>query len=149
MPKVTFYPIGNADSCRIDLVGGEKLLFDYADMRCPGDATDTRIDLPAELRKDLDAAQRDFYEVVAFTHLDTDHIAGATEFFYLRHARRYQGAGRIKIDELWVPAFVITEEGCSDEARVIQAEARYRLKQGEGIRVFSRPAPWYLRAWRR
>src|SRR6185295_4311230 len=85
-------------------------------------------------------ADRDFYEITAFTHLDTDHVAGATEFFYLRHAKKYQGAGRVKINELWVPAFAITEEGCTDEARIIQAEARYRLRQGEGIRVFSRPA---------
>lgn len=140
MPKVTLFPIGNADCCRIDLAGGEKLLFDYADMRCAGDADDKRIDLPAELRKDLDSVKRDFYEVVAFTHLDTDHITGAAEFFHFRHAQKYQGAGRVKINELWVPAFVITEEGCNDEARVIQAEARYRLQQGAGIRVFSRPA---------
>jgi hypothetical protein len=41
--------------------------------------------------------------------------------------------------ELWVPAAVITEEGCTDEDRIIRQEARYRLKKGAGIRVFSRP----------
>lgn len=139
MPTLTFHPLGNADCCRIDLVGGQKLLFDYADARCADDPKDKRIDLPTELRKDLGLAQRDYYDVVAFTHLDDDHICGATGFFELLHAAAYQGPGRVKIRELWVPAFVITEVGCSDEAKIIQAEARHRLKKGTGIRVFSRP----------
>jgi hypothetical protein len=140
MPTITLYPLGNADCCRIDLQGGEQLLFDYADMRCIDDATDKRIDLATELRKDLKAAKRDYFEVVAFTHLDSDHITGSSTFFHLRHAQKYQGEDRIKINELWVPAFVITEESCTGEAAIIQSEARYRLKQGDGIRVFSRPA---------
>jgi hypothetical protein len=137
MPKLTFYPIGNADCCRIDLSGGEKLLFDYAHCRCEDDKTDKRIDLPTELKKDL--GKRDFYEVVAFTHLDDDHIKRASEFFWLQHATKYQGSGRMKIRELWVPAAAITEEKCKDDAKIIQAEARYRLKQKKDIRVFSRP----------
>jgi hypothetical protein len=40
---------------------------------------------------------------------------------------------------MWVPAAAITEESCEDEARIIQAEARYRLREKKGIRVFSRP----------
>jgi hypothetical protein len=145
--KLTFFPLGNADCCRVDLAGGEKLLFDYANTRCADDPNDRRIDLPDELRKDLKAAKRDFYEVVGFTHLDADHIVGASEFFELRHAKKYQGAGRVKMNQMWVPAYVITEEGCTEEARIIQAEARYRLEQSEGIRVFSRPAA--LEAWLR
>ena len=31
MPKLTFYPLGNADTCLIDLADGRKVLFDYAD----------------------------------------------------------------------------------------------------------------------
>jgi hypothetical protein len=145
MPKLTLFPLGNADCCRIDLDSGASLLFDYANTRSVDDKTDRRIDLPATLRADLRTAKRDGYDVVAFTHLDTDHICGATEFFELEHAKKYQGGGRVKMPNLWVPAFVITEEGCTDEARVIQAEARYRLKQGRGIRVFSRPDA--LEAW--
>ena len=61
MHKLTFFPLGNADCCRIDLEAGEKILFDYADMRCAEDDSDLRIDLPAELRQDLKAANRDFY----------------------------------------------------------------------------------------
>src|SRR5690606_14646595 len=70
MPKVTFYPLGNADSTLIDLTNGEKILFDYANRRCPDDKEDKRADLPVELRKDL--GSRDYYDVVAFTHLDQD-----------------------------------------------------------------------------
>ena len=149
MHTVTMFPLGNADCCRIDLAGGQKILFDYANTRNADDPSDKRIDLEQELRTDLKAAKRDFYEVVAFTHLDTDHFCGATEFFELRHASKYQGKDRIKIAEMWVPAAAICEErsDLAEEGRVIQAEARYRLKKGEGIRVFSRPRA--LEAWLR
>jgi len=139
MHKVTFFPLGNADCCRIDLSGGRKLLFDYAATKDLNDKKDLRIDLPKALREDLVAAKRDSFDVVAFTHLDDDHICGSSDFFYLEHATKYQDGKRIKITELWVPAAAIVEEGCDDEARIIRAEARHRLKEGKGIRVFSRP----------
>src|SRR5262249_48363466 len=74
-----------------------------------------------------------------------DHICGSTEFFYLRHAEKYQDDERVKIDEMWVPAAAITEEGLTGEAKILRTEARHRLKEGEGIRVFSRPEA--LKAW--
>jgi hypothetical protein len=141
MASITFFPIGNADTYRIDLDGGEKLLFDYANTRCADDETDKRSDLPSELRKDLKAARRDSFDVVAFTHLDDDHVCGAPEFFELWHADKYKGGDRIKMPMMWVPAMAITEskiELCGD-AKIIQEEARHRLKKGDGIRVFSRP----------
>jgi hypothetical protein len=115
------------------------LLFDYADERNHADRFDTRIDLPEELRKDLRAAGRDYYDVTAFTHLDKDHCGGSEEFFWLEHARKYQGEGRIRINELWVPAAALLEDGCQDSARTIRQEARHRFKERKGIRVFSRP----------
>jgi hypothetical protein len=141
MPKLTFYPLGNADCCRMDLADGKKLLFDYADTRCKDDKEDKRVDLPAELRKDLAAASRKHYDVVAFSHLDKDHICGSSEFFYLEHDKKYQSAERIKISEMWVPAAVIIEdkETLGEEHAIIQREARYRLRNKKGIRVFSRP----------
>lgn len=143
--EITFYPEGNADTCLIEGEGGSLLLFDYADYHKPDDEDDLRVDLAAALREKLEASGRDGFDVVAFTHLDDDHIHGASDFFYLRHAQRYQDAGRTKIDELWVPAGAITEEGLKEEPRIIRQEARYRLRQGEGIRVFSRPE--LLRGW--
>jgi hypothetical protein len=142
MHTVTFFPLGNADCCRLDLADGRKILFDYANTRCSDDPSDKRVDLAEELRADLKAAKRDFYEVVAFTHLDTDHFCKSTEFFELRHAAKYQGKDRIKINTMWVPAAAIYEDRAdlAEEGRIIQAEARYRLEKGEGIRVFSRPA---------
>lgn len=144
MPKIIFYPVGNADTCLIAL---EKklMLCDYAAKLNPDDPDDRRIDLPEALKEDINYPLRDTIDVVAFTHLDDDHICGATEFFHLNHAEKYQGDGRVKIDELWVPAAAIVEEGAEDEARVIRQEARHRLKEGKGIRVFSRPA--HLKAW--
>jgi len=140
MAKLTFYPLGNADCCLIDLDSDKKFLFDYADARDPEDEDDLRIDLPAKLREDLDAAGRDAYDVVAFSHLDKDHYQGASEFFYLQHDMDYQDDDRIKIETLWVPAALVTEDDVDDdEGKIIQAEAHHRLKQKEGIRVFSRP----------
>lgn len=141
MPRLTFYPLGNADTCLIDLANGRKLLFDYADKRNPDDDEDKRIDLAKSLRDDLKAAKRDSYDVVAITHLDDDHTRKADEFFYLDHAEKYQKGARTKITELWVPAAVITESRNDLEpgAQALQAEARYRLKKNYGVRVFSRP----------
>jgi hypothetical protein len=137
--KITFFPLGNADCFRIDLANGRKLLIDYADKRDREDPYDKRVDLPDELRRDLGDAGRDYLDVVCFTHLDDDHVKGSSEFFWLRHAVCYQDKGRIKINELWVPAAAVTEEGAEDDARVIRQEARHRLKEGKGIKVFSRP----------
>lgn len=140
MHKITTFPLGNADCCRIDLGCGKKILFDYADTRDPEDKKDVRCDLPKELRDDLQQSGQNYYDVVAFTHLDKDHFRGATSFFHLEHAGKYQGDDRIKIKMMWVPAGLITEQGPDDdEARILQREARHRFKEGKGIRVFSRP----------
>lgn len=146
MHKLNIFPLGNADCCRIDLDGGERILFDCAATRDPADPDDKRIDLHKELRADLNANNRDYFEVVAFTHLDRDHFARATEFFHLDHAAKYQGGDRVKINVMWVPAALITEEAPDDEeARILQREARHRFIKASGIRIFSRPER--LRKW--
>jgi len=140
MHIITFFSLGNADCCRVDLENGKKILFDYANTRDPDDLYDLRCDLPKELREDLEGAGWKGFDVVAITHLDEDHYKGASEFFWFDHAQKYQGEGRVKIKTLWVPAAIITEQGPDkEEARIIQREARHRFKKGEGIRVFSRP----------
>jgi hypothetical protein len=139
MHKLTFHNLGNADCCRIDLANGKKLLVDYAAVADPDDQSDRRVDLERSLRDDLEAADRDYYDVVAFTHLDRDHVHGSADFFHLDHAKKYQGEGRVKIRDLWVPATAIYDEDCEGDARVIREEAQHRLREGYGIRVFSRP----------
>ena len=109
MPTLTFFNLGNADSCRIDLDGGQKVLFDFGNQGDPEDPDDLRCDLAAELREDLRKSARDYFNVVAFTHLDKDHYQGASDFIYLEHARKYQDDDRIKIHTMWVPAAVVTE----------------------------------------
>lgn len=144
MPKITFYPLGNADSCLLTL-DNKVLLFDFAAMLDPLADDDRRISLPEAIRDDIGWPERKSIEVVAFTHLDLDHIQGASEFFHLDWAAKYQGGDRVKIDELWVPAAAIVDDGAEDEARVIRQEARHRLKAGRGIRVFGRPV--HLEKW--
>ncbi len=140
MHKITIFPLGNADCCQIDLQCGKTILFDYADTRDSNDKADLRCDLPKELRDALQQRERDYYDVVAFTHLDRDHFGGATNFFYLEHAEKYQKGDRTKMRVMWVPAGFLTEQGPDDEeARILQREARHRFKGGRGIRVFSRP----------
>jgi hypothetical protein len=135
---ITFFPIGDADTTRIDLADGRKILIDYADMLVRDDPYDKRCDLPADLRADLTSARRDYFDLVCFTHLDTDHINGASNFFWFDHAAVYQGEDRIKIREIWVPGGVLTEMSLKGDKWAIRQEARYRLREGYGIKVFSR-----------
>ena len=142
--RIQTFPLGNADTLRLDLADDRKVLIDFADMR-NGDDDDKRCDLPAELRRDLQRAGRNYFDAVCITHTDRDHCKGFGDFFWLEHAKTYQGEGRIKIDELWVPAAAILEENLKDDARIVRAEARHRLREGRGIRVFSFPDR--LKSW--
>ena len=140
MSEILFFPVGNADTCLLTSDDGSQLLFDFASPKNHGDG-DKRVDLAQELRTRLADSGRDYFNVVSFSHLDTDHFAGASEFFYLEHAKKYQGERRIQMKEMWVPAAAILESRWeqSEEGRIVQAEARHRLKEGKGIRVISEP----------
>lgn len=139
MATITFYPLGNADTISICLANSQLMLIDYANMRNAADKEDKRCDLPSELRKLLEKNKQTGFRVVCFSHLDDDHVKGMSDFFWLEHAQKYQAKDRPKIEELWVPAAAITEEGADDDARVVRQEARHRLREGKGIKVFSRP----------
>jgi len=145
MHSITFYPLGNADSIKIDLSNGRSLLFDYASTHNPEAKDDLRIDLASQLRSELSQVGKNFFDVVAFTHLDDDHISGSTDFFHLNHALKYQGNDRIKIKDLWVPAAAIIEPNLTGEKRIIQNEAQFRLREGKGVRIFSHP--FMLEKW--
>ena len=148
MHKITYYPIGNAETLRIDInSNARKVLVDYADVRDRNNKFDLRCDLPTLLKDDLKAAKRDYYDVVAFTHLDDDHVCGSGDFFHFEHSTSRQGDGRIKMEEIWVPAFAVVESNLEGDSLTISKEARYRLKElkGKGIRVFS--APGTLKDW--
>lgn len=141
--KVIFYPVGNGDTSQIVLDNGKRILFDFRHLKDSENEDCPCINLKKHLKDELTAEKRDYYDVVAFTHGDKDHIANSTDFFELRHAAKYQGNGRIKINELWVPAAMILEtcttDERSDEFVIWRQEARHRLKEGKGIQVFSKP----------
>lgn len=139
MATITFYPLGNADCSLIEFADGRLMLIDYYKGKDNDDEEDKKVKLPEELNEVLEDKERDYFDVVVFTHRDSDHVLGADEFFWLEHAKEYQGEDRIKIKEIWVPACYILEEGIKDSARIIRQEARHRLKEGKGIRVFSQP----------
>jgi hypothetical protein len=147
--KIVFYPVGNGDTSQIVLDNGRRLLFDYRHKNESDEEGSKLFNLRRHLKEDLAAAKRDYFDVVALTHGDSDHICNSTEFFELRHADKYQGNDRIKIRELWVPAAMILETAASDEQSdefvIWRQEARHRLRQGSGIRVFSRPE--MLKQW--
>ncbi|MBL7794545.1 MAG: hypothetical protein JNK77_19585 [Saprospiraceae bacterium] len=136
MHKITFFPLGNADSSLIELSNGKVIQIDFANMKDPKDKDDKRVDLKAELDSRV---TKDTFDVVCFTHLDNDHIKGSSDYFHLLHDKKYQTEGRKKIAEMWVSASAIIEDECEEEDKIIQAEARYRFKEGKGIKVFSRP----------
>jgi hypothetical protein len=141
--QVIFYPVGNGDTTQIVLSGGRRVLFDFCH-REKGENTEApEIDLKSRLKDELKSVDRDYFDVVAFTHADNDHIQGSTEFFELQHAARYQGDGRIKMRELWVPAAMLLEEADQDhqteEFVLLRQEARHRLLEGKDILVFSKP----------
>lgn len=144
MHHITFYPLGNADTTLIQLEKGKNILFDYMHVKASEDSKDKRCDLKAELNKVVSA---DAYDVVCFTHLDKDHVCGAQDYFHFDHNKTLQGGDRKKINEIWVPAEAITESknDCNESAKVIQVEARYRLRNNYGIKVFSRPKK--LKEW--
>ena len=141
--QVIFYPVGNGDTTQIVLSKGRRVLFDFCHRDKAEDADTPEIDLKARLKEDLKAAKRDYFDVVAFTHADLDHIQGSTDFFELQHAKKYHGDGRIKIRELWVPAAMLLEEADNDhqteEYVLLRQEARHRLLEGKDILVFSKP----------
>ncbi len=149
MHKVIFYPVGNGDTSQIILANGKRLLFDFRHQKQGEESDSPYIDLKKRLTDELKEARRDYFDVVAFTHGDEDHIAHSTEFFELQHAKKYQGDGRIKIKNLWVPASMILDTATHDQQSaefvIWRQEARYRLKQGKDIQVFSKPDK--LRDW--
>ncbi len=137
MAKMFFYPLGNADSTLLHLNDGRLVLKDFFHPELEDD--DKRIDLASELNDYVRSLDRDYIDVVAFSHADDDHLHGAEEFFWLEHAKKYQDENRVKIIELHVPANFITEKGLENTARVIQKEARLRLKTGAGIMIHGYP----------
>ena len=137
--RIQCFPLGNADTLRIDLNDDRKILIDFADMGDAENGDDKRCDLPEQLREDLNKSGRYYFDAVCITHTDRDHCGGFGDFFWLEHADKYQDEDRVKIKELWVPAAAILEENLKDDARIVRSEARHRLKEGEGIRVFSYP----------
>lgn len=141
--QIVFYPVGNGDTSQLVLSQGRRVLFDFCH-RKKADSTETpEIDLKKRLKEELDAAGRDYFDVVAFTHADADHIQGSTEFFELQHAAKYQGSDRVKIRQLWVPAAMAMESASNDQQSaefvILRQEARHRLLEGKGILVFSKP----------
>lgn len=143
MHKIKFYPVGNGDTSQIILENGKRILFDYRHVKSSEDDKGPEINLARALRDELNEARRDYFDVVAFTHGDKDHIENSTEFFWFESKKEYQSDDRIKIHELWVPASLIIENFTNDElSQEIVAwrqEARHRLRMGANIKVFSRP----------
>ena len=58
MHTLTFFPLGNADCCRIKLPNGDRILFDYAHTRDESDKSDKRWDLASDIRDDLKKDKR-------------------------------------------------------------------------------------------
>ncbi|HDY7845963.1 TPA: hypothetical protein RQK40_004102 [Vibrio vulnificus] len=143
MHSVTFYPVGNGDTSLIETEHNKFILMDFYQASGATDSSTPVYDIDKALRAKLKESNKSSFDVVAFTHADRDHINGSTEFFYLEHAKKYQGEDRIVIDELWVPAAMLLErvkiEERSSEFAIWKKECIHRLKNKSGIKVFSMP----------
>lgn len=124
----------------------KKILFDFADTS----SLDTN-NVNYDIKKDLGSIQE--FEVVLFSHPHDDHLKGASDFFYLDHAEKYKkprdsdGKERAKIKELWVSAAFLLDSDLENQsdAKIIRQEARHRLRNKSGIKVFATPNK--LRKW--
>jgi hypothetical protein len=145
MSKITFYPLGNADSYLIQTDFDKYFLFDFAEMKNQNDPNDKRISLDSSLKDDIKWPKNRHIDVLAISHGDMDHVKGISDSFWLEHAKKYQGEDRIIIDELWVPAALVVEEGSEDDTRILRSEARHRFLEKKGIKVFARPE--HLKEW--
>ena len=145
MANITFYPLGNADSCLIKTDNGHRIVFDYADKKDRNDKDDKRLPLLEALRDDLGWPENKEVDILAITHGDDDHVNGICDCFYLESNADCQTDDHIRIKELWVPAALLVEVGSKDHTLKIRQEARRRFKDGKGVRVFSRPDA--LRQW--
>lgn len=129
--QITFYLLGNADTCLIELVNGEMLLFDCADVAVADDESEKRINLQETPRKSLRESQRVPYYVVAFTNLDVDddRIHGATVFFFLGHTEKDRSDGSVL--SLFVPAVTAIENCRADGGRVLRVEQSIDYMRGK------------------
>jgi ribonuclease BN (tRNA processing enzyme) len=127
MSKITFYPLGNADSYLIQTDLDKYFLFDFAELKNPNNPNDKRMLLAPNLKDDISWPKNKHIDVLAISHGDMDHVKGISDTFWLEHAQKYQSKERIVINELWVPAALIVEEGSEDDTRIIRSEARHRF----------------------
>jgi len=133
MVRITFYPLGNADSSLIEFADGRLMLNDYYRPES-FDEDDKRIDLTEGLQKVLDSKGQDYFDIVAFSHRDNDHVGSAEKFFKMENPQ-IKDSGDVAIKQMWVPAFFVIEKGLDGSAEILQKEARYRLKKAQKIRV--------------
>ncbi|MBY0245915.1 MAG: hypothetical protein K2Q03_10700 [Sphingobacteriaceae bacterium] len=140
--KIIFYPVGNGDTSQIILKNGKRILIDFYHRDKSEDSESRYIDLISELTTELKKADVTEFDVVAFTHSDKDHINNFSKFFKLEKNKTTHTDERIGIRELWVPAAILLESATndkqSDEFIILRDEARYRLKNSYGIKVFSK-----------
>lgn len=135
---ITFYPEGNAECILLELSNNKRMLMDYANMH----SADYRY---SDLSTSFENIES--FDVVMFSHAHEDHVKGASDFFYFKHALKYQTGNRVKIKQLWISAAFLLDINPCEDARIIRQEARYRLKEcnGEGIKIFA--APDSLDSW--
>jgi len=133
MVRITFYPLGNADSSLIEFADDRLMLNDYYRPES-FDEDDKRIDLLEELQKVLDSKGQHYFDIVAFSHHDNDHVGGAEKFFKMENPQ-IKDSGDVAIKQMWVPSFFILAKDLDGSAETLQKEARYRLKKAKKIRV--------------
>ena len=83
--QFTFYPVGNGDTSLLKLDNNKWILFDYYHQGQGEEDNSPVINLKQKLKDELTSNSRDYFDVVAFTHADNDHIKGCSDFFEFDH----------------------------------------------------------------
>lgn len=135
--QIKFYPVGNGDTTLITTETKDNILIDFNYIK-----ERKEFDLLHNFKKDI--GDKKSINVMIITHMDKDHVGGFAECFNLLHAQKYQSDERIHINELWVPAAVILEQEdqkkpFTEDQKILRAEARYRIRNKKGIKIFSLP----------
>ncbi len=146
-PTITYFPVGNGDTCFIQLSDKTAFVIDLNVTEAASDVEDkSRYDVHGHLLKEVryDGDARPHVDVFLLSHPDQDHIRGFTGVFYVGDPTKYtkqdKERGLIVIDELWfAPRIFWPWEGkqLTDDAKAFRKEAERRIavyRTGSGAR---------------
>ena len=138
--KIFFFPVGNADTILINTSDNKVILMDYFKPQdSETEEENSGFNVSKFIHKYLNENDIESIDLAVFSHADDDHVHGFEELFWLEHAKTYQSDERIKVEEIHVPAILVTEANPKGSAKILRQEIRYRLKNNLGAKFYGYP----------